>query len=36
MTQNIKHLIDEIHAAIERTPAAMQAIYQRHNSALVP
>jgi mannose-6-phosphate isomerase-like protein (cupin superfamily) len=36
MTQNIRRLIDELHASTERDPAAMQAIYHRHDSALVP
>ncbi len=36
MTQNIRRLIDELHTSTERDPAAMQAIYLRHNSALVP
>lgn len=36
MPQNIKRLIDEIHTATERDFAAMQALFQRYDSALVP
>lgn len=36
MTPNIRQLINELHAASERDPTTMQAIYHRHNSALVP
>ena len=35
MTQNIRSLIDELHASPERDPATLQAIFQRHASALL-
>lgn len=35
MTANIYHLIQEIHAMTERTPAALNAVFQKHNSELL-
>ncbi|HKW33748.1 MAG TPA: cupin domain-containing protein [Candidatus Acidoferrum sp.] len=35
MTANIHQLIQDIHAMKERTPAALEAVFQRHNSELV-
>jgi len=35
MTPNIYRLIQEIHAMKERTPAAMQAAFRKHDSELV-
>lgn len=36
MTQNIYGLIQAIHAMQERTPKALAAIFERHNSTLLP
>jgi mannose-6-phosphate isomerase-like protein (cupin superfamily) len=36
MTPTIRHLIAALHASTERGFAAMQAIYQRYNSELIP
>ena len=36
MTANIRSLIDELHAASGGGPAALQALFQRHQSALLP
>jgi mannose-6-phosphate isomerase-like protein (cupin superfamily) len=36
MTPAIRRLIDELHTTTERDFAALQALYQRYNSALVP
>lgn len=36
MTPTIRRLIDELHTSTERDFEAMQALYQRYNSALVP
>ena len=36
MTPTIRRLIDEIHTSTERDFEAMQTLYQRYNSALVP
>jgi mannose-6-phosphate isomerase-like protein (cupin superfamily) len=36
MTPNIRYLVDELHWSTERDLAAVQTIYHRHNSALVP
>jgi mannose-6-phosphate isomerase-like protein (cupin superfamily) len=35
MTANIFQLIQDIHAMKERTPAALQAVFQEHDSELV-
>lgn len=35
MTANIYHLIQDIHAMKERTPAALAAVFDKHDSALV-
>ena len=34
MTPNLVALIEELHRSTQRDPVAIQAIYQRHNSAL--
>ena len=36
MTPTIRRLIDELHTPAERDFAALQALYRRYNSALVP
>ena len=35
MTSNIYQLIQEIHAMPERTPAALEAVFRKHDSQLV-
>jgi mannose-6-phosphate isomerase-like protein (cupin superfamily) len=35
MTSNIYRLIQEIHATKDRTPAAMQALFRKHDSELL-
>ena len=35
MTANIHQLIQEIHAMTERTPAALQEVFRRHDSELL-
>jgi mannose-6-phosphate isomerase-like protein (cupin superfamily) len=35
MTANIYHLIQDIHAMKERTPAALEAVFRKHDSELV-
>jgi mannose-6-phosphate isomerase-like protein (cupin superfamily) len=35
MTANVFHLIQEIHAMRERTPAALAAVFQKHDSQLL-
>ncbi len=35
MTANIYHLIQEVHAMKERTPAALDALFRKHGSELV-
>jgi mannose-6-phosphate isomerase-like protein (cupin superfamily) len=35
MTANIHHLIQDIHAMTERTPAALEAVFRGHDSDLV-
>jgi mannose-6-phosphate isomerase-like protein (cupin superfamily) len=35
MTANIYQLIQDIHAMSERTPAALRAVFQKHDSALL-
>ncbi|HKV47231.1 MAG TPA: cupin domain-containing protein [Candidatus Acidoferrales bacterium] len=35
MTSNIHHLIQEIHAAADRSPATIRDIFRRHNSELL-
>lgn len=35
MTSNIYQLIQEIHAMKERTPAALEAVFRKHDSQLV-
>ena len=35
MTANIFHLIQEIHAMKERTPSALAAVFQKHDSQLL-
>jgi mannose-6-phosphate isomerase-like protein (cupin superfamily) len=35
MTANIFQLIQDIHAMKERTPAALEAVFRKHDSALV-
>ena len=35
MTPNIHQLIQDIHAMKERTPAALEAVFRKHNSELV-
>ncbi len=35
MTSNIYQLIQEIHAMKERTPAALEAVFSKHDSRLV-
>ena len=35
MTSNIYSLIQDIHAMTERTPAALSAVFERHDSELV-
>jgi len=35
MTRNIYRLIQEIHATTDRSPAAMKAIFERHDSELL-
>ena len=36
MTPNLVALIEELHRSPQRDPVVLQAIYQRHNSALTP
>lgn len=36
MTANIHRLIQDIHAMQERTPAALAAVFEKHNSTLLP
>jgi mannose-6-phosphate isomerase-like protein (cupin superfamily) len=36
MTPNIRRLIDELHQPANRDPAAMGAVYLRHDSELLP
>ena len=35
MTGNIYGLIQDIHALAERTPAALRAVFEKHDSALI-
>lgn len=35
MTSNVYSLIQDIHAMTERTPAAMKAVFERHDSELL-
>ncbi|SRR6266568_4418394 len=35
-TPNIHRLIQDIHVMQERTPAALAAVFERHNSSLLP
>ena len=35
MTSNIFRLIQEIHALAERTPSALAAVFQKHDSELL-
>lgn len=36
MPSNIRSLIDDLHASTDRDPAAVRAIYRRHDSDLLP